>query len=79
MLTSNGFLGFFLRYLVGFRRDKSDELDAALDEQITSIFAEAYTRARWKDFCDDLLNGCYKNDKLAKVQASLCSVESARN
>lgn len=53
-------LCFLFGDIIGLGRDQGDELDAAFNEEIPCISGEDLT-IRWgKDFCNDLLDGCYE-------------------
>jgi hypothetical protein len=55
-------LCLFFRDIVGLGRDQGDELDAALNEEISCISGKDLTIRGRKDFRNDLLDGCCKQN-----------------
>ena len=55
-------LCLFFGDIVGLGRDQGDELDAAFNEEVSGISGEDLTIGMGKDFCNDLLDGCCKQD-----------------
>lgn len=51
-------LGLALGDLVGLGGDEGDELDAAVDQEVTGVFAKGDAGVVAEDFGDDFLHGC---------------------
>lgn len=57
VVASNGLLCFLLRNLVCLGRYQCDELNAALNEKVPSLFGKGYSILWREDLCDNLLDG----------------------
>lgn len=60
VVAGDGLFGLLLGDVVGLAGDEGDELDAALDEEVTGFFGEGHAVGGREDLGDNLLDrGCF--------------------